>query len=197
MLHPSEPLARDIHRCDFLGFLDPQGKRVGCLLHPALHGKDLRDFSPYGRTLCDSHLCPSHHYLNRDEQQGVVLVLEDWYLYGLVITDLDLVRETFKILADQVGRAIKPKDLGVPELREGLRRFFSFKEHWPFKDSRPRLGKYWFSQGEYRLDHPWDDPWDRLLGCLETDPLLWEEAKAFLVLKLEELGRLFSERLGG
>jgi len=196
-LLPSEPLARDIYRCDFVGFLDGDGRRVGCLLHPALHGEDLRDLSPYGRELCSSHLCPSHHYLAPHEQQGVILALDDWYLYGLVITDLDLVRETFRIIADGIGRAVKPQDLEDPELRRALRGFFAFKERWPFKDHRPRLGKYWFSQGEYRLDHPWDDPWDRLLGCLETDPARWEEAGAFLRERLGELVGMFAERLGG
>ena len=196
MLHHSPPLSREIYRCDFLGFVDEEERRVGCLLHPSLWGEDLRDVSPYGRKLCAEHLCLSHTYLSEAEKGVVIRVLDDWYLYGLVITDLDFVRESLRILADGIGHAVKPQHL-EPTLRDALRRFFSFKEHWPFKDSRPRLGKYWFSEGEYRLDHPWDDPWDRILGCLETAPSLWEEAKVYLKHYMGKLIETFLRILEG
>jgi hypothetical protein len=44
--------------CWGLGFLDPAGRRIGCLLHPARHdGEDLRDRTGYGPK-CRRELCP-------------------------------------------------------------------------------------------------------------------------------------------
>ena len=186
-LHHSPPLCNEIARCEFLGFVDDERRKVGCLLHPALHGEDLRELSPYGRDLCAEHLCPSHQYLTEGERRLVAAVLDDWYLYGLVITDLDLVRESLKLVADRVGCMPSPEDLRRGAFKRALAEFLSLKEHWPFRDSRPRLGKYWFSRGEYRLDHPFDDPWDRLLCSLETDPSQWGQAMEFLQGQLERV----------
>jgi len=117
-----------------------------------------RELSPYGRDLCAEHLCPSHQYLTEGERRLVAAVLDDWYLYGLVITDLDLVRESLKLVADRVGCMPSPEDdldlvreslklvadrVGCMPSPEDLRRgafkralaeFFSLKEHWPFRD---------------------------------------------------------------
>jgi len=187
----SPPLCAEVIRCEFLGFVDQGGRRVGCLLHPALHGQDLRDLSPYGRELCERHLCPSHYYLTEGEKRLVAGVLDDWYLYGLVITDLDLVRESLRLVADQVGQMPSPEDLRRESFRRALGEFLSLKERWPFRDSRPRLGKYYFSQGEYRLDHPTDDPWERLLYSLETDRFQWTRALKALRRHLERLAKAY------
>lgn len=192
-LEASPPLCAEILRCEFLGFVDEEGRRVGCLLHPALHGRDLRDASPYGRQLCDQHLCPSHHYLTEDERRLVAGALDDWYLYGLVITDLDLVRESLRLVADRVGRAPSARDLQNERFRQALAEFFSLKERWPFRDRRPRLGKYWFSQGEYRVDHPADDPWERVLCSLETDRSRWREALEALRWQVERLAEAYAD----
>jgi hypothetical protein len=37
-------------------------------------------------------LCPSYPHLTKVEQAAVFTVLDDWYLHGLVITDIDLVK---------------------------------------------------------------------------------------------------------
>ena len=193
----SSVLCHKIYCCEFLGFVDQARKRVGCLLHPALWGEDLRDFCFYGKELCSQHLCPSHTYLSEDEKGIVIKVIQDWYLYGLVITDLDLVRESLALIANGIGRSLRVRDVEEPLLKRALGDFFALKENWPFKDHRLRLGRYWFSQGEYRLDHPWDDPWDKILGCLETAREKWEEAKLYLKDRIKELIHLFKEVLGG
>jgi len=195
-LETYSPLCKEIYCCEFLGFVD-HNRRVGCLLHPALWGEDLRDFSFYGKKLCSEHLCPSQTYLTEDEKEIVIKVVNDWYLYGLVISDLDFVREGLALIANGIGRSLKVRDMENPFLRGALGKFFAFKENWPFKDGRLRLGKYWFSEGEYRIDHPWDDPWDRILGCLETGKDKWKEAKLYLKEQIERLISLFEEVLGG
>ena len=85
-------------------------KRVGCLLHPAQNGgNDMRDVSFYGRELCDGHFCPSYHFLSRTEQRILLDLLDDWYLYGLCLTDIDLVKGYFRHLADSLGEMPPPE----------------------------------------------------------------------------------------
>jgi hypothetical protein len=142
-----------IHCCEYLGFLDGDEKRVGCLLHPLQNGgADLREVSFYGRELCDGHFCPSYHYVSRDEKLAWLNILDDWYLYGLCITDIDLVKEYFRFVSERIGRMPSPDCFKVPVLREASRRFFSFKTDWPFRSaSVNRFGKYYFDGSQYMI----------------------------------------------
>lgn len=197
-LFPSPPLCQEVYICEFLGFVDPEGRLPGCLIHPELHGGlDLRDVSFYGKGLCEGHLCLGHYYLNEDEKAIIIELLDDWYLYGLLVTDIDYVKGILGLLADKVGEALKPRHLAIGVVREGLLGLFELKRSWPFKDKRPRLGKYWFSYGEYRIAHPWDGAWDRVLGCLETDPSMWKEAGDYLLDLLTKTAQRISKALGG
>ena len=69
-----------IYCCEYLGFLDEAEKKVGCLLHPCQNGgSDMRGVSFYGRELCEGHLCPSYHYLSREEKVALTNIANDWY----------------------------------------------------------------------------------------------------------------------
>lgn len=148
----SPKLVENIYNCEFLGFLDKEERRVGCLLHPAKNkGEDLRNNSFYGADLCAGHLCPSYTYLTVIEQKAVVAVLDDWYLYGLVITDIDLVKEFFRHTQTRLGDSIHSDRLGKDAVKNSLREFFALKETWPFASTDNRLGKYYFSHSEYQI----------------------------------------------
>jgi hypothetical protein len=148
----SPKLVENIYNCEFLGFLDKEERRVGCLLHPAKNkGEDLRNNSFYGADLCAGHLCPSYTYLTVIEQKAVVAVLDDWYLYGLVITDIDLVKEFFRHAQTRLGDSIHPDRLEKDAVKNSLRDFFALKENWPFASTDNRLGKYYFSHSEYQI----------------------------------------------
>jgi len=85
-LSSSSKLCKTIYNCEFLGFVDRKQKRVGCMLHPSLHyGVDLRSCSFYGAELCEEHFCTSFTSLTTIEQMSVILSLDDWYLYGLIL----------------------------------------------------------------------------------------------------------------
>jgi hypothetical protein len=145
-------LCETIHNCEYLGFVDTDRKRVGCLLHPALHrGVDLRVHSFYGVDLCAGHFCPSFTYLTTMEQEAVIRAIDDWYLYGLVITDIDLVKEFFTIIQNRLGESIRRGRLGDPGVTSALHDFFTLKERWKFRSWENRLGKYYFSEAEYRI----------------------------------------------
>lgn len=146
------PLSGDIYNCEFLGFIDQAEKKVGCLLHPALNeGLDLREFSFYGGALCAHHFCLSYSYLHYMEQLSVIKTIDDWYLYGLVITDIDLVKEFFKEIQARLGDSIRPEKLGDRKVHQALQDFFKLKESWKFAAPKNRLGKYYFSQAEWQI----------------------------------------------
>jgi hypothetical protein len=142
-----------IYNCPFVGFVDHQRRRVGCMIHPANNnGRELRDISLYGAEICGGHECPSHTYLTETERRGTAAVIDDWYLYGLVICDIDLVKEFFTIPADTLGEELRPAVFEDPRVKRAAHAFFSLKESWPFAAQGRRFGKYSFSISEYRLE---------------------------------------------
>ena len=171
-------LFETIYNCEFLGFIDREHKRVGCLLHPEVTGRtDLRNHCFYGAKICSEHFCPSFSCLTTPEQMAVVQSVDDWYLYGLVITDIDLVKEFFKHVENTIGESIKKKKLRNPGLHTTLFDFFNLKQDWKFKSKENRLGKYYFSQSEYNIarieyEKRWGIPpsrFDKILVSLESE----------------------------
>ena len=142
-----------IHCCEYVGFLDEGESRVGCLLHPMQNaGRDMRDVSFYGRELCDGHFCPSYSYISRAEKLAVLEILDDWYLYGACITDIDLVKEFFRLVSEAAGEMPAPARFNDPALREAARRFFELKLAWPFRSKAAnRFGKYSFDGTDYSI----------------------------------------------
>ena len=172
-------LYETIYNCEFLGFVDEGQKRVGCLLHPDINeGRDLRGISFYGEDLCREHLCPSHEKLTRAEREVVIRLLDDWYLYGLCITDIDLVKSYLFHIQNAVGEVFDPAQLDTrPTLKRLMHEFFSWKEHWPFRGREAlRFGKYYFVEGEYhiaRIDYEGlgldPSPYDGILLSLASE----------------------------
>jgi hypothetical protein len=195
------PLLETIYNCEFLGFIDREEKKVGCLLHPSLHqGIDLRGKSFYGGELCTEHFCPSYTHLTEIEQWAALSALEDWYLYGLVIADIDLVKEFFKHAQNRLGDCLRAERLRDFKVRLALREFFQLKESWPFCASSNRLGKYYFSHAEYqvaRIEYEkWRgtkaSPFDKILvslssefqnqqGLSEAEAIVEEKIEKFIV----------------
>ncbi|MDY6844772.1 MAG: hypothetical protein SVW57_11845 [Thermodesulfobacteriota bacterium] len=152
---PKEKIYEVVYDCEFLGFVNEEVQKVGCLLHPsAIGGIDYRSYSFYGEDLCAGHFCPSYQYLAREEKELVISMIDDWYLYGLIITDIDLVKSFFKEISDFLGEMVQPDIVrNSQRLKEIGKAFFNLKVTWPFKDSdKKRFGKYFFEGWEYRLD---------------------------------------------
>jgi hypothetical protein len=175
---PNPKLLEEVYNCEFLGFLDGGEKRVGCLLHPSVNeGQDLRDYCFYGKEICAGHYCPSHAHLTPVERKSVLLALDDWYLYGLVITDVDLVKDFFHQVQSLLGDSVREARMENFRVREALREFFALKESWKFASHRDRLGKYYFSCSEYQVARiEYEENWrikpskfDKILISLESD----------------------------
>jgi hypothetical protein len=142
-----------IYCCEYLGFIDSEGRRIGCLLHPAQNGGiDMRDVSFYGRELCEGHFCPSYPFLSEAEKRILIDLLDDWYLYGLCITDIDLVKGYFRLLGDRLGETPAPNRFREEPVRKIAGRFFAFKLNWPFRSPDVnRLGRFYFDGSQYMI----------------------------------------------
>lgn len=150
-----EPQAKrleTIYNCEFLGFVDGNFRRVGCLLHPCQHdGRDLRSCSFYGAELCDGHLCLSYQKLTREEKWSVILSLDDWYLYGICITDIDLCKSFFDHAGRRLGGQPTLPVLSLARVRRAAADFFALKVTWPYRSGEEgRFGKYCLAEDEYR-----------------------------------------------
>ncbi len=151
-LFSQSKLFETIYNCEFLGFVDGPQTKVGCLLHPMVNdGEDLRDHSFYGKELCASHECPSYTYLTQEEKKAVIYGCDDWYIYGLVVTDIDFVKEYFKFVHNTLGETTDPEKIKERELKAVVSDYFRLKEEWRFKSRKKRLGKYYFSYEEYHI----------------------------------------------
>jgi hypothetical protein len=141
--------------CEYLGFLDAEEKKVGCLLHPQQNSDiDLRTCSFYGQEICAGHICPSHHFIPQTQSQILIKIIDDWYLYGLCLTDIDLVKTYFRLLADRVGEELKPGVFNKESLKNIAVEFFNWKITWPFRSSETnRLGKYYFDGSQYMISY--------------------------------------------
>ena len=128
-----DPLFPPVKLCPLLGFLDEEEKRVGCLAHPLVTGGvDLRDCGAYNASTCASFECPSFLWLNAPQARLVRAACADWYLYGLVITDVELVRGTVKLLEAATGGPVDlDQIIEVPDALEAARRHFRLKEEAP------------------------------------------------------------------
>ena len=147
-----------VYNCEFMGFIDEARKKVGCLLHPSLnHGKNLRDISHHGRATCDEARCTAYTYLSRAEAELVAKSADDWYLYGLCITDLDLVKEFLEIASDMASDDVSAgKIMASARLTDIFRKYLALKESWPYARDPNRYGKYYFVDRNYpiyRIDY--------------------------------------------
>lgn len=112
--------------CPLLGFLDEDDSRVGCLAHPAVISADLRDCGVYTAEICESFTCPSYIWLDDALAELIQAACNDWYVYGLVVTDVEFVRAILSLLVEELARPVTASEL----LRHALPqvgRLFSLK----------------------------------------------------------------------
>jgi hypothetical protein len=125
------PAFAQVRVCPALGFLDGAPERVGCLAHPLqTGGADLRDCGVYTSEICQSFECPSFIWLTDAQARLVRAACPDWYLYGLIITDVEFVRGVLGRLEALLARPVDPDAiLRTPAALEAIRAVFALKEH--------------------------------------------------------------------
>jgi hypothetical protein len=138
------PAYREVRVCPLLGFLDGDRARVGCLAHPLqTGGVDLRDCGVYTARVCQEFECPSFIWLTPAQARLVRAACPDWYLYGLVITDVELVRAALGLVERSLGAAVDPDAIAacLPAL-EALRGLFQLKEQADGRDEDGVFGRF-------------------------------------------------------
>jgi hypothetical protein len=141
-----------IYNCPFSGFLDEGRTRVGCLLHPLRLGQDLRDHCRYGHRTCGEARCAAYSYISEAEARAVMAAALDWYVYGLAITDADLVKDFFELCEMKLYMPVDPERVvHYPELRRTFGEYLSLKEDWFLARDPGRFGKYYFVGKNYNV----------------------------------------------
>jgi len=127
------PMFPAVRVCPLLGFLDDAGTRVGCLAHPlSTGGVDLRDCGRYRSDICEGFTCPSFTWLDDSAARLVQAACADWYLYGLVITDVDFVRGCLALVSRGLGETAPTERIrSTLAALTAMRELFLLKERAP------------------------------------------------------------------
>ncbi|CAB5079050.1 hypothetical protein D3OALGA1CA_5620 [Olavius algarvensis associated proteobacterium Delta 3] len=144
----------EFHHCPFIGMIGTRRTRVGCLLHPLGEenkGIDFRGLSYYGGMACRTYFCPSCRQLPEPYKQIIRSAAPDWYTYGLVITETDLMTAFFQSVESAAGRPVSPEAvLASRRCRTLVANFFSLKIDWPFRPAGcPAPANYFFNDHLY------------------------------------------------
>lgn len=179
------PLFPSVRHCPLLGFLDADGRRVGCLAHPmATGGVDLRECGAYDVATCSAFLCPSHARLGEEEAALAARAAGDSYLYGLVVTDAPFLEAVLEGLAALVGARVEPRHLEQAPFRAALRQLLALKEELA-PGSEGHFGAFrHVASGE--SPPPGGDAtarapsaYDAILACVGADPGSGNDADVF------------------
>jgi hypothetical protein len=83
-------------------------------------------------------------------------VLDDWFLYGLVVTDVDFIRSVFRLLEINLGAPVDRKRLFNSPALKILKNMLAWKDSWPFSESsKMRRSRYYFKESS--SDTPMDE----------------------------------------
>lgn len=142
------------HHCPFLGLIGDEKSCVGCLLHPAVPGNDgvdYRSMSWYGELACRTYFCPATNKLPTVYQSILKGSIDDWYLFGLIVTEYALVIAYFKEMESRLGRHITVSDyLQNTRAIAAFREFAELKLKWPYRrDDSPGPCNFFFENGLY------------------------------------------------
>lgn len=134
--HGSIPFP-EFHHCPFVGLVGQKLARVGCLLHPLAAGNDgvdYRGLSYYGGMACRVYFCPTHHQLSHSIKTIVRETADNWYEYGLIVTEARMLEAFFIGLEHRLGAPVTAEDILQWDARRRLlRKFFQLKIEWPFR----------------------------------------------------------------
>jgi hypothetical protein len=127
----------DFHHCPYLGMIENEGRRVGCLLHPLAagnHGVDWRGLSYYGGMACRTYFCPSVKYLPARWLTALRQSMDHWYLHGLIVTERFLLAAFFETLEQRLAKPVNEADFSTGSAPAALLvEFARLKLEWPFR----------------------------------------------------------------
>jgi hypothetical protein len=129
----SRLLDPEFYSCEFVGFLNEEETRVGCMLHPLARGnggRDWRGLSFHGAMACQGFFCRSYRELSPIQKEIILSTVNDWFLFGLVISDADFIHSFFRLVEENL---IDPTTLLLPAPAKLVHEFFQWKVDWPYR----------------------------------------------------------------
>ncbi|MFP4668505.1 MAG: hypothetical protein ACLFMN_06880 [Desulfobacterales bacterium] len=146
------PMA-EFHHCPYVGFIGENKARVGCMLHPMADGNrgvDFRGLSHYGSLTCSIYFCPTHSLISSDFKDIIRTVIDDWYLFGLIVQETELLRAFYDEIVRRCRRGFPGPDSAFdPEGRTLWGKLFNLKLKWPFASSSRIPARYFFNDNLY------------------------------------------------
>ncbi len=140
MVQETEPQQRpfpQFHHCPFIGLIGEGEQRAGCLLHPLGQGNggvDFRGLSYYGGLACRTYFCPSTHTLPARFKLLLRTCMDDWYAYGLIVTESALLKAVFHRLEAMLSRPLAPTLFEEnPHAMQRLVELLRLKIDWPHR----------------------------------------------------------------
>lgn len=150
-LESGERPISDFHHCPYIGFMDSDPKSPGCLLHPMASGNnglDLRGASYYGGMTCNMYFCPSCRELPVRFKKIIRSAADDWYSYGLMITESTVLSCFFENAENAAGKELfSDEENHDSHFNRAVREFLGLKIEWPSRKSRI-LANYFFNDKE-------------------------------------------------
>ncbi|MCP4752723.1 MAG: hypothetical protein GY866_17695 [Proteobacteria bacterium] len=148
---PDERPFEEFHHCPYLGFIGTEEKTVGCLAHPQGRGNvgvDLRGVSYYGGFACISYFCPTCSALSTVYKTIAQAAAKNWYIYGLVITEAEMINCFLGSAEERLGEMLDPETISEnPSALKAVNDFFLLKTTWPFREKGfNRIGHYFFKE---------------------------------------------------
>ena len=195
----SQLLDPEFYSCEFVGFLDEEETRVGCMLHPLGRGNqgiDWRGLSFHGAMACQGFFCRSYRELSTAEKKVILGTISDWFLFGLVISDVDFIHSFFRLVDERLGPHIDPTALAVPPASALVNEFFHWKIDWPYRNSGSELKSLEIPKtlgtkqnvGGQESEHPTLAPLDKIFTSLGSKFHSHSERKS----AEDKIGQLFS-----
>ncbi len=144
----------EFHHCPYIGFMGEDLKRVGCLLHPLAwgnNGVDFRGLSYYGAMACRTYFCSAYHDLCQNHKKIILKAIDDWYLYGLIITETKLLKAFFSKIETMLKRPLTVYEiLSEDRRRQIIKNFCLLKINWPYRSVKGRFANYFFEDDLYK-----------------------------------------------
>lgn len=160
--NPKRPYP-EFHHCRYIGLIGENKNRPGCLLHPLGAGNnniDHRGLSDWGGLACASYFCPTCHQTPARYKKIMRICADNWYLYGLMATESEMLNTFFARIETIAGKELEP-DLFINNqiAAETINDFFRLKQNWPFRETGyNRHGNYFFNDNFYpRQTIPYED----------------------------------------
>jgi hypothetical protein len=148
--HKNQPFP-EFHHCPYVGLIGHKQNRIGCMLHPMAKGNngvDFRGLSYYGGMACRIYFCPVSKHLPERIKNIVRACFDNWYEYGLIITEFNLIGAFFQEIEIRLGTSLY-LDMIPPEALLKIYQLLTLKLNWPFRDPQWTIVNYFFEDRKY------------------------------------------------